>query len=234
MCGRFIQVSPPARLLEHFDCDEAIADTGGPDWNVTPRREVLVVVQDPDGRRVLDRRRWGLIPSWAREAAMGDRLINARSETAAEKPSFRSAFARRRCIVPVDGFYEWRAVPGRRTKQPVFIHAPGDAPLALAGLWESWQDPTAPEDAPPVRTCAILTTDANARLAPVHDRMPVILPSAAWSVWLDPASDPKGFAPLLVPAPDATVEFHEVGTAVNSPRHNDASLIEPAPPETLF
>ena len=134
MCGRFIQVSPPARLLEHFDCDEAIAVAGEPDWNVTPRREVLVVVQDPDGRRVLDRRRWGLIPSWAREAAMGDRLINARSETAAEKPSFRSAFARRRCIVPVDGFYEWRAVPGRRTKQPVFIHAPGDAPLALAGL----------------------------------------------------------------------------------------------------
>lgn len=234
MCGRFVQVAPPARLLEVFDCDEAIGEPGAPDWNVTPRREVLVVVQGTDGRRVLDRRRWGLIPSWAKDAGIGDRLVNARGETVAEKPSFRRAYAKRRCIVPADGFYEWQAVPGRRTKQPVYIHAPSGSPLALAGLWESWQDPAGAPDAPAVRTCTIVTTEANPRLAPVHDRMPVILPADSWSVWLDPASEPSRLAPLLVPAPDDAVEFHEVGTAVNSPRHNDPTLVEPAPPETLF
>ena len=156
---------------------------------------------------------------------MGDRLINARSETAAEKPSFRSAYARRRCIVPVDGFYEWRAVPGRRTKQPVYIHAPGGAPLALAGLWESWHDPTAPEDAPAVSTCAILTTDANTRLAPVHDRMPVILDEPSWGAWLDPATDAAVLAPLLVPAPDGLLTMHPVSTAVNNVRNKGVELI---------
>lgn len=233
MCGRFVQASSPALLLEHFGVDETLAAPEAPDYNVTPRREVAVVVQGADGRRALDRMRWGLVPSWAKEAAIGDRLINARGETVAEKPSFRRAFAARRCIVPVDGFYEWMVVPGRRTKQPVYIHGNTGLPLALAGLWESWHDPTV-ADAPALRTCTIITTSANRTLEPVHDRMPVILAEGAWSVWLDPDADREVLPPLLAPAPEDAVVFHEVTTAVNSPRNNDASLLEPAPPETLF
>lgn len=233
MCGRFVQASSPALLLEHFGIDEDHAAPAPPDYNVTPRREVAVVVAGSDGRRVLERMRWGLVPSWAKEVAIGDRLINARGETVAEKPSFRRAFAARRCIVPVDGFYEWMVVPGRRTKQPVYIHGNTGLPLALAGLWESWHDPTV-ADAPALRTCTIITTSANRTLEPVHDRMPVILAEDAWSVWLDPDADREVFAPLLAPAPEDAVVFHEVTTAVNSPRNNDASLLDPAPPETLF
>jgi putative SOS response-associated peptidase YedK len=228
-----VQASSPALLLEHFGVDENLATPEAPDYNVTPRREVVVVVQRSDGRRALDRMRWGLVPSWAKEVAIGDRLINARGETVAEKPSFRRAFARRRCIIPADGFYEWMAIPGRRTKQPVFIHAGTGQPLALAGLWESWRDPTV-ADAPALRTCTIITTAANRTLEPVHDRMPVILGEETWDAWLDPTGDPSALAPLLVPAPDEAVEFHAVTTAVNSPRNNDSSLLDPAPPETLF
>ncbi|MFM7615976.1 MAG: SOS response-associated peptidase [Actinomycetes bacterium] len=233
MCGRFVQVSSPALLGGLFDVDETVRVPEGPDYNITPRREVAVIMQRSDGRRALDRMRWGLVPSWAKEVAIGDRLINARGETVAEKPSFRRAFARRRCIVPADGFYEWMAIPGRRTKQPVYIHGTTGEPLALAGLWESWRDPTV-EDALALHTCTIITTDANATLAPVHDRMPVILPDATWDVWLDPASEPEALVPMLRPAAEGVVSFHEVSTAVNTPRHNDASLLEPAPPETLF
>jgi putative SOS response-associated peptidase YedK len=233
VCGRFVQASSPALLVGLFDVDETLAAPEGADYNVTPRREVAVIVQRSDGRRALDRMRWGLIPSWAKDASIGDRLINARGETVAEKPSFRRAFTKRRCIVPADGFYEWMAVPGRRTKQPVYIHGTTGEPLALAGLWESWRDPTV-EDAPALHTCTIITTDANATLAPVHDRMPVILEAAAWSTWLDGETAASALAPLLIPAADDVVAFHEVSTAVNSPRHNDASLLEPAPPETLF
>ncbi|MEY3361244.1 MAG: hypothetical protein RL531_963 [Actinomycetota bacterium] len=228
-----MQASSPALLLEHFGVDETVAAPDAPDYNVTPRREVAVVVERSDGRRTLDRMRWGLVPSWAEAAAIGDRLINARGETVAEKPSFRRAYAKRRCIVPADGFYEWMAVPGRRTKQPVFIHAGTGQPLALAGLWESWHDPTV-TDAPALRTCTIITTAANRTLQPVHDRMPVILDAGAWESWLDPNHDPRALAPLLVPAPEDAVVFHEVTTAVNSPRNNDASLLDPAPPDTLF
>lgn len=233
MCGRFVQASSPALLLEHFGIDEDHAATVPPDYNVTPRREVAVVVEGSDGRRVLERMRWGLVPSWAKEVAIGDRLINARGETVAEKPSFRRAFAARRCIVPADGFYEWMVAPGRRTKQPVYIHGNTGLPLALAGLWESWHDPTV-VDAPALRTCTIITTAANRTLEPVHDRMPVILAEDAWSVWLDPDADREALTPLLAPAPEDAVVFHEVTTAVNSPRNNDASLLDPAPPETLF
>lgn len=233
MCGRFVQASSPALLLDQFDVDETLREPEGPDYNVTPRREVAVIVQRSDGRRALDRMRWGLIPSWAKESAIGDRLINARSETIAEKPSFRRAYAKRRCIIPADGFYEWMVIPGRRTKQPVFIHGTTGQPLALAGLWESWHDPTI-EDAPALRTCTIITTAANHALEGVHDRMPVILADDAWSTWLDPNSEAGALAPLLVPAPDDVVAFHEVTTAVNSTRNNDASLLAPAPPETLF
>lgn len=233
VCGRFVQISSPALLVAQFGIDEILAEPGAPDFNVTPRREVTVVRQLDGGVRVLDRMRWGLIPSWAKESTIGDRLINARAETVAEKPSFRRAYSRRRCIVPVDGFYEWMAVPGRRTKQPVYIHGTTGQPLALAGLWESWRDP-AVEDAPALHTCTIITTDANRVLAEVHDRMPVLLADDGWDRWLDPVADATSLAPLLVPAPDDDVTFHEVTTAVNSPRNNDPSLLEPAPPETLF
>lgn len=240
MCGRFVQASSPALLLAQFGAIEVVTDLADPDYNVTPRREVTVVLNTVEGERVIDRLRWGLVPRWAKDKAIGDRLINARSETVKEKPSFKSAYASRRCIIPVDGFYEWRAIDGQRTKQPVFIHANTGQPIAVAGIWESWRDPADGNDAiAPLRTCAILTTEANAMIEPIHNRMPVILDEQDWDAWLDASTAMDELDALLAPAPDDVVAWHEVSTAVNNTRNNDSSLMLPLEAsedssETLF
>lgn len=240
MCGRFVQASSPALLLAQFGAIEVVTDLADPDYNVTPRREVTVVLNTVEGERVIDRLRWGLVPRWAKDKAIGDRLINARSETVREKPSFKSAYASRRCIIPVDGFYEWRAIDGQRTKQPVFIHANTGQPIAVAGIWESWRDPADGNDAiAPLRTCAILTTEANAMIEPIHNRMPVILDEQDWDAWLDASTAMDELDALLAPAPDDVVAWHEVSTAVNNTRNNDSSLMLPLEAsedssETLF
>ncbi len=236
MCGRFTITSPTNRIVTHFEVDDVDDSVGsdGPDWNVAPRRAVLAV-RDHDDRRVLSRLRWGLVPAWAKDPAMGDRMINARSETLAEKPAFRRAFARKRCLVPADGFYEWAAAPGpdgKTRKQPYFIHRRDDEPLALAGLWETWKVPgdAAVAGSPDgwLRTCTIVTTDANATLAPVHHRMPVVLERPAWDEWLDPDVDDVGsLQRLLRPAPDDRLVLHAVSTRVNSARNHGPDLIEP-------
>jgi putative SOS response-associated peptidase YedK len=264
MCGRFVSVSSPQLLAERFGIDETVLPQGrlpehDADYNVTPRAQVMVVRERPardqgrdgeeDATRLLSLVRWGLVPSWAKDLSMGDRLINARAESVASKPAFRKAFTKRRCIVPADAFYEWKvgerparehgASSGRRApRQPYCVRRRDGEPLAFAGLWEIWRVPDiADPDAPDawVRSCAIVTTHANAVLAPIHDRMPVVLDETAWDTWLDPGNhDLDALAALLAPAPDDWVEAYPVSTRVNSPKNNDAELVAPAEPETLL
>jgi putative SOS response-associated peptidase YedK len=246
VCGRFVATSSPELLAERFGVDEVRLGEAGeavvPSWNVAPRAIVAAVrVRSRDGLRVLSGLRWGLVPSWAEGPAIGDRLINARAEGIAHTPSFRRAFARRRCLVPADGFYEWRRdpVPGRKTpvRVPFYVHAPDGDPLTFAGLWEIWRDPAVASDDDPdawLRTCTIVTTSANSVVAPIHDRMPVLLRADDWDHWLDPAeTDIGALEALLVPAPDDAVVAVPVSSRVNRADNDDPSLIEevaPAPP----
>lgn len=226
MCGRYSASRPPD-LTEVRYAAVLVDDAPPPSWNVAPTDPVSVVVHREE-RRELRTLRWGLIPSWAEDRRIASRLINARAETVATKPAFRSALLRRRCLVPADGWYEWLAEPGRR-KQPFFISGP--EPVAFAGLYEVWRDP-ATEDL--VRTCTIVTTSASPSLAYLHERMPVVLPPEAWDVWLDRAyDDVEGLLGLLRPRDG--FDAYPVGDAVNSVRNNGPSLVEPVEAEgSLF
>jgi putative SOS response-associated peptidase YedK len=192
---------------------------------------VDVVVERPDeaapGRhvRVIDAFRWGLIPFWAKDAKIGNRMINARSETVATKNAFRTPFAKYRCIVPADSFYEWITIEGRDKKTPMRILRTDGAPFAFAGLWSTWTEPDTGEM---VRSCTIITGPANARIARLHDRMPIMLSPGAWDEWLDPDQhDIDALARLFAPAPDELITFHPVDSAVNNARSRGAELIEP-------
>jgi putative SOS response-associated peptidase YedK len=238
VCGRYVSVSSPTLLAERLHVDEVRIDDADAqlDYNVTPRAEVPIVAEsvtesgtERQHRRVLDRVRWGLVPSWAKDVSVGDRLINARSEGLAGKPAYRRAFERRRCLMPADGFYEWRALPGSKQKQPYFIARADRESLAFAGLYEVWRDRGDP-DAPWLRSCAIVTTAANERLAPIHDRMPVVLPESAWSEWLDPDNyETDELARLLVPAPSDEFICYPVSTLVNKPENRGPELLDPVP-----
>jgi len=233
VCGRFVSASSPALLAQRFGVEEIAVTEREPDYNVTPQA-LVPAVRQRRATRVLSLLRFGLVPSWAESPASGDRLINARAETAASKPAFKTALRRRRCIVPADGFYEWVAGPPppgatRPARRPFLVRRRDGEPLALAGLWEIWRDPAvADPDAPDawVRSCAIVTTRANDIVAPLHDRMPVVLPEACWAAWLDPAlHDVTQLGAMLVPAPDDWLEAYPVRAPVNSPRNNDADLV---------
>lgn len=228
MCGRFVQTSSVDLLADRFAVDEVLLESPPePDWNVTPRARVPTVVQRDPGLRTIEPMRWGLVPSWADGPAVGDRLINARAESLRDKPAFQDALRRRRCLVPADGFYEWQAVPGRRRKQPMFVHRRDGEPMAFAGLWAVWRPG---EHEPWLVTCTIVTTPANAVIAPIHDRMPALLPAAAWAEWLDPAaSDVDALEALLAPAPDADLEVWPVRPLVSDPANNGPELVEPLP-----
>jgi putative SOS response-associated peptidase YedK len=226
MCGRYVSASSPSLLGEYFGVEQVRIDELEPSFNVAPRAEVPIVATSK-GERVLDQVRWGLVPFWAKDASIGDRLINARAETITTKPTYRRAFERRRCIIPADGFYEWR------NRQPHFIHRRDGAPLAFAGVWEAWYDPSQ-ETPPRLRSCAIVTTTANDDLAPLHDRMPVVLPASVWSDWLDPErQDVDAFLPLLAPLPNGELVFHPVSKAVNKADNNGPELVEPVDPEPV-
>jgi putative SOS response-associated peptidase YedK len=227
VCGRFVSVSSPDLLAERFHTDEVSLDDGAKDadYNVTPRAQIYVVRRRSSGEQQLSTARWGLVPSWAKDPRIGDRQINARAESLTERPAYRRAFAKRRCLIPADGFYEWQRRPGQRRKQPVFIRARDGEPIAFAGLWEVWREH---EDADWLRSCTIVTTTANDLLAPIHDRMPVILPESAWDTWLDSENhDTEALARLLVPAADDLLELWPVSTLVNTPRNNGPELLEP-------
>jgi putative SOS response-associated peptidase YedK len=196
-----------------------------PRWNIAPTQEIPVIRKDKDRRR-LALPRWGLVPSWADDPAVGARMINARAESAAEKPAFRDALRHRRCLVPLDGFYEWAVVDGR--KQGRIIRRRDHALFALAGLWESWRGPKrGPAVDPPLETATVLTTSANAALSVLHDRMPVILDERDWAAWLDPETPLSDLAKLLRPAPDDLLDLSPVGPRVNSVRNDDPGCLDP-------
>ncbi|HEX2577744.1 MAG TPA: SOS response-associated peptidase [Aquihabitans sp.] len=228
MCGRFVSSSPPDEIARYFDADAPVAEPPVPRWNVAPTDDVYVVRADGTTRR-LDRFHWGLVPFWATSPKVGARMINARAEGLAEKGAFKHAFRTRRCIVPADGFYEWQKVPGQRAKQPYFVHRTDDEPLAFAGLWETWRNRD-DEAAGTLRSTTIVTTSANETVAPIHDRMPVILPASAWDQWLDPANDDlEALGRLLVPAPPRLLELRPVGPEVGNVRNDGPQLVEAVP-----
>lgn len=231
MCGRFVAKSDPAKIAALFKIEVLADDAGdlGENYNVAPSQRIAVV-DAPEGVRTLDIVRWGLLPSWAKEPKIGARMINARAETVDTKPAYRHAFRAKRCLIPADGFYEWKRI-GPKLKQPSYFHRAGsDEPLAFAGLWEVWRDKSVP-DARPVRTACIVTTSANATMAPVHDRMPVILPASSWDAWLDPDNhDTAALKDLLGPAPDDLLDAYPVARAVGNVRNNGPHLLDPAPP----
>ena len=220
MCGRYTLSTPAGRLAAEFQLDGAAADIT-PSYNVAPTQQVPAVLEDEGGRR-LEMLRWGLVPSWADDPEIGARMINARSETAPEKPSFRRAFRGQRCLIAADGFYEWKREDGG--KQPYYFRMQDGRPFAFAGLWESWEK--GGDGA--LRTCAILTTRANSVLEGVHERMPVILPAGAYDAWLDPDADKEELGELMIPYPGEDLEAYAVSRFVNSPRNNDERCIEPA------
>ena len=220
MCGRFTLSSPPEALARQFDLDSV--PELAPRYNIAPSQP-LATVRWSEGasKRVFELRRWGLVPSWAEDAAIGNRLINARAETASQRPSFRDALRKRRCLIPADGFYEWGGAP--RARQAYHIAFEGRALFAMAGLWERWQGP----EGTPVSSCTIVTTAANTAVRGVHDRMPAILGPADYALWLDPSKrDPDELAPLLRPWDATELALTPVGSRVNDTRCDDPGLVE--------
>ena len=224
MCGRFVSATPPDQVAAYFGAEapEALLE---PSWNVAPTRDVYAVLADGSTRH-LDAFHWGLIPRWAKDPKIGSKMINARAESLAEKNAYKSAFKRRRCIVPADGFYEWQKRPGQKTKQPFFIHRPDGEPYAFAGLWETWRGPDGKSDEV-LRSCTIITTTPNSEMAKIHDRMPVILPPDAWDTWLDPEQDDLDLlGKLLVPAPAHLITLRPITTLVNNVRNDGPELMD--------
>lgn len=227
MCGRYSLTGPnPAVLRERFALGDEIPVRQR--FNVAPGDDVLAVTTSREGERRPDLLRWGLVPFWAKDPKTGFKMINARAETVAEKPAFRDALERRRCLVLADGFYEWQQRAGRKRKQPYWITRADGQPFAFAGLWATWHAP----DESVLRTCTIVTTDANAALTAIHDRMPVILPDVhAEATWLDPATPVPRAQELLVALPSAAVRAREVGYAVSDARHDEPDCLDPPEPE---
>ena len=220
MCGRYSLKADIAQLAMRFEfaADEAIHE---PAYNIAPTQQVLTVTND--GERRASYMRWGLIPFWAKDAKIGYRMINARGETVAEKPSFRTALRKRRCLILADGFYEWQKLGGKQ-KRPMRIVLKSGEPFAFAGLWETWKDP----EGEMVKSCTIITTAANDYLQPIHDRMPVILPRESESFWLDKdVEDPLALTSVIAPYPDDEMDAFEVSTLVNNTRNKGSEVIDP-------
>jgi putative SOS response-associated peptidase YedK len=225
MCGRYVSSTPVGVLAQRFEVEDVRAPDLGARFNVAPTDEVYAVAEGKDGTRRLGTFKWGLVPFWAKDPKGGARMINARVETLPSK--FKRTLERRRCIIPADGFYEWQDRPQGQKKQPFFIHRADGEPLAFAGLWEVWHDDDHP-DADPLRTCSIITTDANQVVARTHDRMPVMLAPDAWKAWLDVAQhDVDVLQGLLLPPPAETLEVYPVSTDVNSVKNDGRHLVEP-------
>ena len=251
MCGRYASSRRPDDLAEEFDIDQsAVKETLAPDYNVAPTKPVYAVLEraskqsdgpeagtqaQPPAERQLRVLTWGLVPSWAKDPSIGNRMINARMETVTEKPAYRKAFASRRCLLPADGYYEWYATEqktksGRPLKQPFFIHPTEGGSLAMAGLYEIWRDPTKDEDDHDRFrwTCTVLTTSAEDDLGHIHDRMPLLVEPERWSAWLNPSvSAASDLMDLLVPAAPGRLEAYPVSTLVNNVKNNGEELLQP-------
>jgi len=220
MCGRITLTVPPEDIQAEFDIP-VLPEGYRARFNIAPTQQVLTVLSEVEHGRHAETMRWGLIPFWAKDVTIGNRMINARAETVAEKPAFRTAFAKRRCLIPVDGFYEWRKDPGG--KVPMRIRRLDGRAFALGGIWEEWR----PRDAAPLRSCAILTTAANPFMGPIHDRMPLIVARSDRERWLDGAVGASEAADLLEPYRGADLEAYEISTLVNSPANDVPECLDP-------
>jgi putative SOS response-associated peptidase YedK len=228
MCGRMTLTRSAEEIARFFELAAERAALTSPDgrplrprFNIAPSQPVLTVLRNADGARGAAWKSWGLVPAWSRDPAIGSRLFNARAETVDVKPSFRAAFRKRRCLVAADGFYEWSA--RNRGHHPHWFHPRDEGLLAFAGLYESW----AFEQGPSIESCTVITTEANADLAGIHARMPVLLARPSWESWLDPASDSAQLKALLLPAADGTLAARAVSRHVNDPRHDDPECLTP-------
>lgn len=233
MCGRYVMSKATSDLLAHFEAKEVEGSPPGPSWNVAPTQNVSIVAERLD-EGTIDRRlliaRWGLVPSWAKDAKIGSKLINARSESILEKPSFRSAAVKRRAIVPAEGYFEWQKTEDGK-KVPNYLYSQEEPLLGFAGLYEFWPDPALPEDDPErwMLTCTVLTTTAQDALGHIHERSPVIIPKDRFAEWLDPdLTDKDDIQHLLDSLPDPTLTPCVVSARVSSVRNNGPELIEPA------
>ncbi|MEV0071457.1 MULTISPECIES: SOS response-associated peptidase [unclassified Amycolatopsis] len=248
MCGRYAATKDPAKLIDEFAAVDLTEGAAREDYNVAPTKNVVTVVQrhprdaegqvleDEPAERSLRIMKWGLVPFWAKDPSVGSRMINTRAETAAEKPAFKRALKSRRCLVPADGWFEWRRTG--KEKEPFYMTDPSGSSLAFGGIWESWRPKDGSSDEQPLITFSIITTDAEGQLRGIHDRMPLIVPGEHWDGWLDP--DQSSVDGLLVPTPPDFVESLElrpISTLVNNVRNNGPQLLtraEPAASETLF
>lgn len=219
MCGRVIQTSNPEAIRRLFEAI-APAPNAPPRYNGAPSQKLMVIRRNPEtGERTLELLQWGLIPHWVKEANGGRKPINAREDTITKLPMFKSAYAKRRCLLPIDGFYEWRAIKGQKAKQPYALAMKDRSVFAVAGIWENWKSPSG-ED---VRTFAVITCEANEMVAEIHDRMPVIIAKEDYERWLSSEPNPSD---LLRPYPAELMTMWPVSTRVNSPRNEDISLTE--------
>ena len=219
MCGRFVRITPIPVIVKKFKAKQVFADLA-PSYNIAPTQEIVII--NDEGVRQLVQCTWGFVPSWAKDPSIGNKMINARSETVAEKPAFRSAFKKKRCLVIADGFYEWRT-EGKK-KFPMYIRLKSGEPFGFAGLYNVWTSP----DGKQTCTCTIITTEANEAVKPIHDRMPVILPRDKEDIWLNPAlEDKEELLAALKPYPPEEMEAYEVSTKVNSPQYNSPVNIQP-------
>ena len=220
MCGRYALYADYATILERFHIEESAVGEAeySPSYNIAPSQKVLAVVNDGTKNR-LGYLKWGLVPPWAKDQKIGYKMINARAETAAEKPSFRHAFKKKRCLIIADAFYEWQRTD--EGKIPMLAKLKSGKPFAFAGLWETWHSP----EGETVNSCTILTTQANGLMGTIHDRMPVMLSAEGEKLWLDPEQDPQVLEDLLKPFDSEEMETFEVSDAVNSPKHNGPELI---------
>lgn len=217
MCGRFALKATPAELVTRFGLDEC-ADFG-PRYNIPPGTDIPVIRHSPEGKRVLHLLRWGLVPHWGKDPSIGAKLNNARGESVAEKPSFRDAFKRRRCLIPMSGFFEWKAEG--KIKQPYYFSLKSGEPMGMGGLWESWKAP----DGGILRSVCVVTTSPNAVMESIHDRMPVIVAPENWQLWL--SGMPENVAEMVAPYRDGELQAWPVSRRVSKTQDDDAELIEP-------
>jgi len=221
MCGRFTLTVNPAELEDTFS-NYTFPQKFAPRFNIAPTQPVLAIPNDD--KYTADFFLWGLIPMWAKDPSIGNRLINARAETLAEKPAFRGSYRHKRCLILADGFYEWKTFGGRKTKTPYFIHMKDRKPFAIAGLWDHWESP----DGSNVNTCTIITTAPNELMESIHDRMPVILHARDYAKWLNPAPQtPESLQPLLKPHPADNMSAYAVSTLVNKASNDVPELVVP-------
>jgi putative SOS response-associated peptidase YedK len=219
MCGRFVRKSTIEIIAKEFEVKRVSCDLK-PSYNIAPGDNLAVIIDD--GANYLIQLRWGLIPSWAKDPSIGNKMINARAETLSEKPSFKAAFRKRRCLIVADGFYEWRK--DGRVKTPVYIRLKSERPFGFAGLYDSWTSPEGKE----ISTCTIITTGPNELMKPIHDRMPVIIPKAQEALWLDSSiQDERLLFPVLKPYDSQEMEAYDVSQIVNSPKNNSPECIKP-------